>query len=376
MNTLEKKSLVFIVDDVPENIQVALSQLKGLNLEFAYATSGEQALARIKNRPPSLILLDVMMPGMDGFDTLKAIRREVALSSIPVIFLTARSEPEDIAKGFKLGGVDYITKPFHGAELRSRVNNHLELHNYRVNLEETIEARTEETVLLKDIIILAMGELAEHRDAGTGGHIQRTSTFVKLLANALLKQGAFFQDMTPEFITLLYKTAPLHDIGKVAIPDAILLKKGRLTEEEFDEMKRHTLYGERVIEKLEQMAGEPMPFLQCAKEMVGSHHEKYDGSGYPRGLSGDEIPLAGRIMAVADVYDALMTSRSYKRALNHNETMEIMKEGRGSHFDPVVFDAFLSVEQEFAEIAWKNKNMLFNVSPVRQIDTDRAVPGN
>jgi putative two-component system response regulator len=349
------KPLVFIVDDVPENIQIALSHLKDLGFEFAYATSGEMAVERIQNRPPDLILLDVMMPGMSGFETLQALRKNITLRSIPVIFLTARTEPEDISKGFDLGGVDYITKPFHGAELRSRVRNHLELHNYRTKLEQKVRKRTRETELLKDIIIVAMGELAEHRDPETGGHIHRTRAFVKSLAEGLFEQGKFQDILTPGYITLLYKTAPLHDIGKVAICDSILLKRDKLTAEEFDEMKKHTVYGEEVIAKLEQMAGEQIASLQCAKEIIGSHHERYDGTGYPRGLSGEDIPLAGRIMAVADVYDALTTERPYKRALSHEESKTIMKEGCGSHFDPVVFDAFRNVEHQFNEIAEMNR---------------------
>lgn len=350
------KPLLFVVDDVPENIQIALSHLKGMDLEFAYATSGEQALARIRNHPPDLILMDVMMPGMNGFATLQELRNIPEIPSVPVIFLTARSEPEDMARGFELGGVDYITKPFHGIELRSRVRNHLELHSYRMSLERKVLARTRETTLLKDITVLAMGELAEHRDANTGGHINRTRFFVKALSEALFEQKKFSEILTKDYLVLLYKTAPLHDIGKVAIRDSILLKKGRLTAEEFAEMKKHTLYGEEVIDKLSTMAGEPMAFLECARDMVGSHHEKYDGSGYPRGLAGDDIPLAGRIMAVADVYDALRTRRSYKRAFSHEETMRIMEieDGRCRHFDPDVYDAFLDVEQEFVRIAEEN----------------------
>ncbi|MCI5224182.1 MAG: HD domain-containing protein, partial [Candidatus Electrothrix sp. AR4] len=252
------------------------------------------------------------------------------------------------------------TKPFHGVELRSRVRNHLELHSYRVNLENKVLARTRETILLKDITIVAMGELAEHRDANTGGHIHRTRFFVKTLAEALFEMGKFPDILTSEYIVLLYKTAPLHDIGKVAIRDSILLKEGRLTTEEFSEMKKHTIYGEEVIDKLAKMAGEPMAFLECARDMVGSHHEKYDGAGYPRALAGDDIPLAGRIMAVADVYDALRTKRSYKKAFSHAETMQIMEteEGRGRHFDPDVYDALLCVEQRFKAIAEKNSEGL------------------
>jgi len=351
-----EKPLVFIVDDVPENIQIALSHLNGLGFEFAYATSGEQALRRIENRPPELILLDVMMPGMSGFETLQALRKNRARRSIPVIFLTARGAPEDIARGFELGGVDYITKPFHGAELRSRVRNHLELNSCRVTLERIIRKRTRETELLKDIIIVAMGELAEYRDPETGGHIRRTRSFVRLLAESLVNQGEFVDILTPGYRVLLYKTAPLHDIGKVAIRDSILLKSSRLTGDENNEMKKHVVYGEEVINKLVKIAGRNVPLLKCARDIVGSHHERYDGSGYPRGLAGAEIPLAGRIMAVADVYDALATKRPYKRKFNHQETLMVMQDGRGTHFDPVVFDALLAVEQRFASIAEKNKD--------------------
>jgi putative two-component system response regulator len=355
------KPLIFIIDDVPENIQIALAHLKSLDVEFAYATSGEQALERIRTRTPDLILLDVMMPGMDGFETMQELRKLTGIRGhIPVIFLTARSEPEDVARGFELGGVDYITKPFHGVELRSRVRNHLELHSYRMDLEKTVQARTRETVLLKDITIVAMGELAEHRDNDTGGHIQRTRSFVKALAENLYHCHKFHHLLTPDYITLLHKTAPLHDIGKVGIPDAILLKKARLNADEFEIMKKHTIYGEEVIDKLAEMAGEPMAFLQCAKDMVGGHHEKYDGNGYPRGLVGDDIPLAGRIMAVADVYDALRTRRAYKKAFSHEETMRIIanEEGRGKHFDPEVYDALMRVEKEFEAIAKKNGDEL------------------
>lgn len=358
MKSRQNRPLIFIVDDVPENIQIALAHLRSLDMDFAYATSGEQALERMRSRAPDLVLLDVMMPGMDGFETMQEIRKLPELRAMPVIFLTARSEPEDVAKGFELGGVDYITKPFHGVELRSRVRNHLDLHRYRQDLEQTVLERTEETVLLKDITIVAMGELAEHRDNETGGHIQRTRSFVRTLAEELFKSGKFLDILTPEYISLLYKTAPLHDIGKVGIPDGILLKKSRLTADEFEIMKKHTVYGEEVIDKLAKMAGKPMAFLQCAKDLVGSHHEKYNGSGYPRGLVGSDIPLAGRIMTVADIYDALRTPRIYKKPYTHAQTMQIIEkeEGRGKHFDPDIYDALMRVEKTFKAIAQKNKD--------------------
>ena len=349
-----KPPLIFIVDDVPENIQIAMSHLKELRCDFAYATSGEQALQRIAATKPQLILMDVMMPGMSGFKTVELLNQDETTSSIPVIFLTARAESEDVVKGFSLGGVDYITKPFKGVELRSRVRNHLELHAYRSSLERLVEERTHETELLKDVIIEAMGEMAEYRDPETGSHIHRTREYVKILAESLAGDNQFAQQLTPDYITLLRKSAPLHDIGKVAIRDSILLKPGKLTAEEFEEMKAHTLFGEEVIANLEHMAGHPTSFLNCAKEIAGSHHEKYDGSGYPRGMKGEEIPLAGRIMAVADVYDAVISKRVYKNAMSHDEAMQIMIDGKGSHFDPVVIDAFLKVEPQFNRIAAQN----------------------
>ena len=349
-----KRPLIFIVDDVPENIQIAMSHLKELNCDFAYATSGEQALERIAATEPDLILMDVMMPGMSGFQTVEMLNLRKNTRSIPVIFLTARAESEDVVHGFNLGGVDYITKPFKGVELRSRVRNHLELHAYRSNLERLVEERSQEAELLKDVIIEAMGELAEYRDPETGSHIPRTRAYVELLAETLVDQGHFRDKLTPEYIVLLRKSAPLHDIGKVAIRDSILLKPGKLTPEEFEEMKMHTLFGEEVISNLEQMAGQPTSFLSCAKEIAGSHHEKYDGSGYPRGLAGDAIPVAGRIMAIADVYDALISKRVYKNSMSHDEAMKIMLEGTGAHFDPILIDAFLKVEPVFSQIAASN----------------------
>ncbi|MDX9834120.1 MAG: response regulator [Desulfobulbus sp.] len=345
------KPLVFIVDDVAENIQIAMSHLKELDCDFAYATSGEQAIERITASQPQLVLMDVMMPGISGFRTAELLARNPATHSIPVIFLTAKADCADVARGFSLGGVDYVVKPFNGVELRSRVRNHLELHAYRTRLEHLVEERTSEAELLKDVIIEAMGEMAEYRDPETGSHIHRTREYVLLLAEALKAGGHFMAALTPDYITLLHKSAPLHDIGKVAIRDSILLKPGKLTAEEFEEMKAHAMFGEEAIANLEQMAGHPTSFLSCAKEIAGSHHEKYDGSGYPRGLAGEAIPLAGRIMAVADVYDALITKRVYKEAMRPEETMHIMIEGRGRHFDPVILDVFLQVESKFRCIA-------------------------
>ncbi len=347
---MSDQPLLFIVDDMPANIQVAMSHLEQLDCSFAYATSGEQALERIVASKPQLILMDVAMPGLDGFQTVEALKKQVETMDIPVIFLTARTEPEDIARGFKLGGVDYITKPFSGAELLARVRTHLELNAYRLDLETQVEERTHETNLLKSAVIEVMGELAEFRDPETGGHIKRTQHYVKALVSSLAEHDTFSAQIDSSYIDLLYRSAPLHDIGKVAIGDNILLKPGKLTDAEFEEMKKHSQYGESVIARLEKKV-QGSSFLKYAREIAGSHHEKFNGQGYPRGLQGDEIPLAGRIMAIADVYDALVCKRVYKDAMPHSKAMAIMQEGRGTHFDPDIFDVFWDIEEVFQAIA-------------------------
>lgn len=359
--TTSPKPLTFIVDDVKENIQVALSHLTNIGCDFAYATSGEQAIERITLTNPQLILMDVVMPGMDGYQTVQKLKTNPATAKIPVIFLTAKNEPEDIARGFESGGVDYITKPFSGAELRARIATWIELSSYRENLEQEVEERTSETQLLKQVVIEAMGELAEFRDPETGAHIKRTQHYVKTLAEQLFKNGSFQQDLDPEGVTLLYKSAPLHDIGKVGIPDSILLKPGKLSPDEFSEMQNHTLYGQTVIRKLEKRVGKSS-FLKYANDIIVGHHEKYDGSGYPYGLQEEEIPLAGKIMAIADVYDALTTRRVYKDAFPHEKVMTIMNDGNGSHFDPIVFNAFLEVEIDFRAIAatYEDEELFFS----------------
>ena len=347
----DTKPLVFIVDDVAENIQIAISHLKALDCDFAYARSGEQALARIAELQPQLILMDVMMPGLSGFETVKKLQEDPLTRSIPVIFLTALSESEDVVQGFSLGGVDYISKPFKGMELRSRVRNHLELYAYRTRLENLVAERTREIEVLKDVAIEAMGEMAEYRHKETGDHIRRTMQYVRILANKTLENGQHLEQLTPAYIDMLYKSAPLHDIGKVAIPDGILLKPGKLTQEEFEIMKRHTTYGEEIIYKLEEMAGQTSSFLQCAKEITGTHHEHFDGSGYPRGLIGEDIPLSGRIMIIDKKKKNLEGKRIYKPALSHDEAVRLLAVDRKKDFDPHLLEAFLQTQGEFDAIA-------------------------
>ncbi|MBE0496601.1 MAG: response regulator [Campylobacterales bacterium] len=345
-----EESTVMIVDDIVENIKVAMGHLQALHVKVVYATNGLQALERAEKTRPNLILMDVMMPQMGGFDTAKALKQNPLLREIPIIFLTARAGVEDIKQGFEAGGVDYITKPFNGEELLMRVKTHLELSLHRCHLETQVSKRTQEIELLKSSIIEAMGSLAEYRDGETGAHIKRTQHYVKIMCEHLALLPKYADQITPKYTQLLFNSAPLHDVGKVGIRDHILLKPGKLTPEEFEIMKQHAAFGEAIIDKLIDING-PTDFLIYAKEITGGHHEKWDGSGYPRGLSGEDIPLSARIMAIADVYDALSSARVYKKAFSHQEAIATMRKEAGKHFDPLLIDVFLHLEQEFLLIA-------------------------
>lgn len=355
---MAEKPRILLVDDNPDNLMVLHGLLKD-EYRTSIATSGAEALALCqKEILPQLILLDVMMPGMDGYSVCEQLKAAPRTADIPVIFLTARMEKAAEGKGFVVGGVDYITKPFSPPVLKARVETHLALKQARdalreqnALLEERVEQRTRRISALQDAIIMAMASLAETRDNETGNHIRRTQWYVRLLAEQLSRKTAYQGILTPARIGLLYKSAPLHDIGKVGVPDRILLKPGKLTAEEFTEMKKHTEYGRDAIIAAEQSLDDEETFLSLAKEIAYGHHEKWDGSGYPRGLSGETIPLSARLMALADVYDALISKRVYKPAFSHEKARTIILEGRGLHFDPAVVDAFLEVESEVCRIA-------------------------
>lgn len=355
---MTEKPRILLVDDNPDNLMVLHGLLKD-EYRTSIATSGAEALALCqKEILPQLILLDVMMPEMDGYSVCEQLKASPRTADIPVIFLTARMEKEAEGKGFVVGGVDYITKPFSPPVLKARVETHLALKQARdalreqnALLEERVEQRTRRISALQDAIIMAMASLAETRDNETGNHIRRTQWYVRLLAEQLSRKPAYQTLLTPARIGLLYKSAPLHDIGKVGVPDRILLKPGKLTAEEFAEMKKHTEYGRDAIIAAEQSLADEETFLSLAKEIAYGHHEKWDGSGYPSGLSGEAIPLSARLMALADVYDALISKRVYKPAFSHEKARAIILEGRGLHFDPEVVDAFLEVESEVRRIA-------------------------
>lgn len=350
---------LLVVDDTPDNLSLMSGILKD-KYKVKVANGGEKAIKIAETAPhPDLILLDIMMPGMDGYQTCIRLQTNPKTRYIPIIFLTAKAEVEDETYGLELGAVDYITKPISPPILLARVKGHLEakrvqdfLRDKNEFLDAEVQKRTAEVIAIQDVTIHAMASLAETRDNETGNHIRRTQRYMRALAEKLRHHPrfAYFLD-DDNVIEMLYKSAPLHDIGKVGIPDRILLKPGKFEPEEFEVMKTHTTLGRDAIEHAEEQLGIQMPFLTMAKEIAYGHQEKWDGSGYPQGLSGDDIPISARMMAVADVYDALISRRVYKEGMPHEKAVEIIVQGKGQHFDPDMVDAFIELADEFKKIA-------------------------
>jgi putative two-component system response regulator len=353
-----QKPVVLAVDDTADNLSLLVALLKD-RYSVRVANSGEKALRAVRaGRLPDVILLDIMMPGVSGYEVCAQFKSDPELRHIPIIFLTALSSVEDEEKGLALGAADYITKPISPPILMARVKTQLEnkaaadfLRDQASFLKAEVERQTREVQALQDVTVMAMASLAETRDSDTGNHILRTQHYVKRLAEQLGTHPRFGHFLSPENIALLFKTAPLHDIGKVGIPDRILLKPGRFTPEEFEVMKTHTTLGRDAIDRAQKALAVPLPFFEIAREIAYSHQEKWDGSGYPEGLSGDRIPISARLMAVADVYDALISRRVYKEPMPHEKAVAIIREGAGSHFDPDIVEAFLSLQDEFLAIA-------------------------
>ncbi|RNC28785.1 MAG: Cyclic di-GMP phosphodiesterase response regulator RpfG [Candidatus Dichloromethanomonas elyunquensis] len=341
---------VLIVDDTPENIYILTGILED-QYEVSVAINGEKALKIAAMEPlTDLILLDIMMPDMDGYEVCTKLKTNEKTANIPVIFVTALTADENEAKGLALGAADYINKPFNPALVKARVKNHLEVKKYRDKLEEIVREKTSELRLTRDVTIETLGTLAEYRDPETGGHIKRTMNYVRFLAEKLRNHPNFESFLSDETIENLWKSAPLHDVGKVGVPDSILLKQGKLTPEEYTEMQKHTIFGRDALTTSVSKLG-TNSFLKIAQEMAYTHHEKWNGSGYPQGLKGEQIPISGRLMAVADVYDALITSRVYKPALSHYQAVNIIRECRGKAFDPQIVDVFLQFKDHFHRIA-------------------------
>ena len=358
------KLTILVVDDAPANLALISGLLRHLYRVVA-ANNGEKALAIAQgSHPPDLILLDILMSGLSGYDVCQKLKDNPVTHDIPIIFLTAMTGTEDERKGLEMGAVDFITKPVNPPIVLARVATQLQLKaaadflkDQNDYLEAEVVRRGCELAAIQDVTILAMASLAETRDNDTGGHIRRTQNYVKLLAKQLQNHPNFSKFLTDRAIDLLFKSAPLHDIGKVGIPDRILLKPGRFEPDEFEIMKTHCKIGRDAIQHAEDQLGTSVDFLKYAKEIAYSHQEKWDGSGYPEGLSGRDIPISARLMALADVYDALISHRIYKESFSHEKAVEIITQGRGSHFDPDVTDAFIFLKDEFYSVAQSYKNI-------------------
>ncbi|MDR3368803.1 HD domain-containing phosphohydrolase [Rhodoferax sp.] len=377
---MNSRSRILIVDDDLGNIEL-IGQILGAEYDISFASSGKEGLELAMGQSSDLILLDVVMPGIDGFTVCRQLKANAATRDIPVIFLTSLESAVDEEFGLSLGAEDFIHKPVSPPVMLARVRNHLLLANTKRELKRHIDElellvaeRTREIVFrdrqliaTQSATITAFCALAEARDNETGNHIKRTQNYVRLLAEELSDHPRFRQVLDKETIQLLYKSAPLHDVGKVAIPDAILLKPGKLTPQEWVIMKRHCVAGrDAIVAAANELVDCSGSYLSYAAEIAYCHHERWDGSGYPRGIHGDDIPFSARLMAVADVYDALISKRVYKGAYSHEESVHIMARERGSHFDPDVFDAMLSIADSFDAIANRYRDDLlcpsFNTS--------------
>lgn len=337
---------ILIVDDTPANLTLLSGMLKEKGHKVRPVPSGKLALKAVESELPDLILLDINMPEMNGFDVCEKLKSGTNSRDVPVIFISALTETLDKVKAFNCGGVDYITKPFQFEEVEARVETHLELRRYEKSLEELVEEKVKEISASQMSTIFALSKLAESRDQDTGRHIERVQMLCKVLAERLTRESKYARFVDDRFISYTYNASPLHDIGKVAIADSVLLKPGRLSPEEFEIMKTHTVVGAATMQAVHELYPNNA-FIAMGISIARSHHERWDGKGYPDGLAGEDIPLESRIMAVADVYDAVRSKRCYKESMSRSQCGEIIRSGSGTQFDPVLVNAFLDLEDEF-----------------------------
>jgi len=348
----DNREIVIMVDDDITNLTIARNILSESH-KVLTAPSGEKLFQLLGKVTPALILLDIEMPDMDGYKVMEELKKNEETAYIPVIFLTSKIGPESELKGLDLGAVDYITKPFSRNLLLKRINMHIlfekqriELLKHNLSLESEIDKKAKTVIELQNAILRTISELVERRDNVTGGHIERTQKYLSLLIGFLLEHDVYAEELASWDINLLIMSSQLHDVGKISIRDAILMKPGQLTEREFLEMKKHASYGVDIIKSVASQTTES-EFLRYAEILAGSHHEKWDGTGYPNNLQGEDIPLQGRLMALIDVYDALTNERPYKNAFTHDISVEIIKNESGFHFDPVIVDVFIKHEKDF-----------------------------
>ncbi|MCL2880218.1 MAG: response regulator [Treponema sp.] len=347
---------IVIVDDNMTYLTMGKNMLKTF-YEVYPAPSVDKLFEILENVTPDLVLLDIEMPVTNGYDAIRKMKADPLLADIPVIFLTAKSDESSELEGFDLGAVDYISKPFSGPLLLKRIANQLlivqqknDLKEYADSLSEKVHEKTREVVDLQNAVLNTVADLVEFRDKHTGGHVTRTQLYLKALADELIREKIYADEMKDWDMEFFLASAQLHDVGKIAISDLILNKPGKLTPEEFEIMKTHVTVGVDAIERIMHNAHRHA-FLHHALLIAGTHHEKWDGSGYPMGLKGKNIPLQGRLMAIADVYDALISVRPYKKVFSHEEACRIIEEGSGSHFDPVLIDVFKKIKDKFKKAA-------------------------
>ncbi|MDR0442209.1 MAG: response regulator [Treponema sp.] len=337
---------IFVVDDSDTNLSMAETALED-HYRVMTMPSAAKMFALLERVVPDLILLDIEMPEMDGFEALRRLKSKDTMSDIPVMFLTGRTDVAVEAHGFELGAVDFVAKPFSASVLLNRIKTHLDI-------DEIIRERTTQLNRLQNSIVSVLADMVENRDEGTGGHIERTSLYIKILMKAMEERGVYLDEMRGWDAEKIISSARMHDLGKISITDLIMNKPGKLTDDEYEIMKTHAIQGERIIDEIVARTGES-EFLWNAKLFAGYHHERWDGRGYPRGHKGTEIPLQGRIMAIVDVYDALVSERPYKKALTHEEAVKIIMECAGTQYDPKIAEVFNDVNDLFRSVKAEQK---------------------
>ncbi|MDR0301894.1 MAG: response regulator [Treponema sp.] len=332
---------IFVVDDSDTNLTMAETALEE-QYRVMTMPSAASMFAFLGKVAPDLILLDIEMPEMDGFEALKKLKSKENWREIPVMFLTGRTDADVEARGFEMGAVDFVTKPFSAPVLLNRIKTHLDI-------DQVIRERTAQLHRLQNNIISVLADMVENRDKGTGGHIERTSIYIKILIEEMKERGVYLDEIRDWDVEKIANSARMHDLGKISISDIIVNKPGKFTEDEYELMKTHTVEGEVIIDEMISKTGEE-EFLHNAKLFAGYHHERWDGKGYPHGLKGENIPLQGRIMAIVDVYDALVSERPYKKAFSDEEAVQIIMDNAGVHYDPKIAEVFFVVKDQFKDV--------------------------
>ena len=354
-----KKEKVLIVDDMETN-RTTLEAILSDDYEILQAENGAAAIDILYNASelPSIVLLDIMMPEMDGFEVLNLIKSNTHTVGIPVVFITAADIKSTETRGLKAGAVDYISKPFNPDVVKVRVDNQIELKRYRNNLERTVEKKVNQLLHSKEKMLETLATVIEYRNLESGHHVKRTSILARKLIRKMLENSYYARQLNDLNYEILLKAVPIHDIGKIGIPDNILLKPGRLSPEEFEIVKTHTTIGSNILDTL-LTSDEGDAYLKHCRDICRYHHERFSGTGYPDCLVGEAIPLSARIVSIIDVYDALVNSRVYKPAFPHEEAVRIIQEGSGHQFDPKIAQIFLEINHEFATLPlWSDRKSI------------------